>query len=430
MAQRGVATVPVAASCSPMRWGLVTLLTSFSFLSYLQRMNISVAAKFMRPELGLSQSAMGEIFSAFMIGYALFQIPAGIAGDRWGPRAVLSAAALIWGITTVLTGLLPGLIGTTAGALTTLLVFRFLLGAAESATYPVAASAIGQWLDPSRRGLANSIVVSGLSIGSAVTPPLIAWLMLRIGWRASFYVTAIPAFALALAWFVYARGQEPIHPPRGELSLDIHSRRFRTNWKELFSSRDLCLLSLSYFFDGYTLFMFVFWFYTYLVEVRGFSVLTGGIFGSMPFIVSSILTPIGGAVTDRAGQRWNRRWGRRIPAMAGFVLSAIFLLSGAKAHNAYLAIAALSLSVGFMQFTEGAFWSTAVDISGRHVGAASGMMNMLGNLGGAASTAVVPILVLHFGWTFAIASGSALSIIGATLWLGVRADRPIAASNP
>jgi ACS family glucarate transporter-like MFS transporter len=403
----------------PRRWKIVALLCLFSLVSYLERMNISVAGHSMAEALHLSKIQMGQIFSAFMLGYALFQIPAGALGDRRGPKVVLTVSALLWGIITICTGSLSGLVSA-GGALVLLMALRFLLGATEASTYPVAARAIANWMTPEERGLSNSIVVGGLSLGSAITPPIVSWILLKAGWKACFYLSAIPAFLVAGIWYWYASDQPSSAPSQVRATEHVE-----TPWKKLFTSRDLMLLSVSYFFDGYTVFIFVFWFYTYLVEVRGFSILSGGIFASMPFIASSVLTPIGGALTDAFTRRFGRRWGRRVPAMIGLFCSAAWLFFGAAARNPYYAVAGLSLSVGFIQFAEGSFWSTSVDIAGRHSGAASGFMNMLGNAGGAVSTALVPILVHHWGWIATLSTGSALSVIGGVLWLGIRPDQEL-----
>jgi len=429
-------------SVTSVRWNIVALLTGFSFVSYVQRMNISIASKFMMPAFSLSQVQMGQVFSSFMLGYALLQIPAGRLGDRYGPRIVLTAAAFTWGLTTLLTGLLPGLIISGAwGVLATLLVLRFLLGVGEAATYPVAARAIGNWIPSSERALANAIVVAGLSLGSAATPPLISWLMVSVGWRTSFYITAALAFALAFVWMSYASDNPRQHSSVGEAELsritygqpNLSLLGSKTApWGKLLRDRDLMLLSLSYFFDGYVLFFFVFWLYTYLLEVRGFSILSGGIFASLPFIVSSILTPAGGALCDALSAKIGRRVARRTITISGFTLSAIFLFYGARVHNPYAATTGLALSVGFVQFTEGAFWSTAIDISGPHAGVATGIMNMLGNLGGLASTALVPIIVEYFGWQAALRLASCLAFLGGLTWLVIRPDRAIesASSSP
>src|SRR5712692_3874401 len=109
------------------RWAIVAILTGISFTSYVQRMNISVAKKFMMPELGLSDIQMGQVFSIFLIGYTLFQIPTGVLGDRRGPHSVLVLATLTWGVATVLTGLVPGILIGGTGGFAALLVLRFLL---------------------------------------------------------------------------------------------------------------------------------------------------------------------------------------------------------------------------------------------------------------------------------------------------------------
>src|SRR5262249_29538192 len=133
------------------------LLTGLALVSYVERSNIAMAAKFIKPELGLSDIHMGRVFSSFLVGYALFQVPAGRMGDRFGPRLVLALAALSWGLMTVLTGLLPGvLVSGTVAIVWTFMVLRFVLGVGEAATFPVGARAIANWMHPTERGRANS----------------------------------------------------------------------------------------------------------------------------------------------------------------------------------------------------------------------------------------------------------------------------------
>lgn len=388
-----------------------------AFVSYLERSNIAVAAKFIKPELGLTDVQMGQVFSSFVIGYSLFQIPAGRLGDRFGPRIVLALAAVSWGLMTLLTGLLPGLVvGGAVGILWTFIGLRFLLGAGEAATFPVGARAIANWMHPTQRGRANSYVIAGISLGSAVTPPLIAWLMVNLGWRASFYVAAAFAFVMGVIWWVVARD----YP--AEARVDAHeverpTSRASVSWWDLFRNRNVLLISLSYFVCGYILYIFIFWLYTYLVDVRQFSILRGGVFSSLPWIAAAILTPIGGILSDRLARQWGERKGRRFVAMFGLALSGVWLLYGAVAADPYLAIAGLCLAVGFAEFTEGTFWAATTNVAGTNAGAATGILNTMGNLGGVASTALVPILVREFGWVVALGSGSALALLGALLWL-------------
>jgi ACS family glucarate transporter-like MFS transporter len=417
---------------------MVGLLTGVSFVSYVERMNISVAAKFMAPEFGLSQIQMGQVFSSFMLGYAIFQAPAGRLGDRFGPRLIYTIALVWWGLATVLTGLLPGvLVSGTIGVFITLVGLRFLLGVGESATYPVAARTVANWMPDARRAVSIAILTGGLSLGSAVTPPLVSWLMVNLGWRQSFYLGSLLAFAMAVVWRVYATDYPREHRRVSQAEMEIITtgqHRVPTDtekisWGKLLKSRNVLLVSISYFAEGYVLFFFVFWLYTYLVDVRGFSILGGGIFASLPFLVSAVTTPIGGWVSDRLCEKIGARWGRRLPAMVGFTVAAVGLLVGANAGSPYVAVGALALAAGMVEFTEGTYWATAVDVGGPHAGASGGIMNTVGNLGGVVSTSLVPVIVKFFGWPVAIGTGSALAIVAAAIWLGIRADEPFEESS-
>ncbi len=418
-------------TATAVRWRIVALLAGFSLVSYALRTNISIAAALMRSELHLSQVQLGQVFSAFLIGYAVFQVPAGALGDRFGARLVLAVAAAVWGLTTVMTGALPGIIAGPAGTLTVLMIVRFLLGAAEAATYPVATSAVGVWMPVSERVFANSLVIAGMALGSAVIAPVISRVMVASGWRASFYATSILGFLIAGLWWWYARDDPARHPAVNEQERQLiaagrrpaatGSPRSVLHWP-LLRDRNMALISASYFLDSYVLATFVFWFYLYLVDERRFSILNSGVFSSLPWIAALILVPAGGRWCDRLSARRGRRVGRRVVAMTALAVSSALLLFGARTEEPMLAIAALSLSVGFLMATEGPFWSSAIDIAGAHAGTAGGIMNTAGNLGGVAQASVVPFLVERFGWIPALATGSALALVSAMLWLFIRVD--------
>jgi ACS family glucarate transporter-like MFS transporter len=402
---------------NPTRGTIVGMLTGLSLVNYIARSNISVAAKFIKPEFGLTDIQMGQIFSSFLVGYSLFQIPAGRLGDRFGPRIVLAIAAFCWGLTTLLTGLIPGVLMTgTVAVIGALFVVRFLLGVGEAATYPVSARAIANWMPPSERARSNSLVIAGGSIGSAFTPPLVSWLMVHLGWRQSFYLTSLLGFGIAAIWWFKARDY-----PAGARPLLAGQREAKDSisWWSLFRNRNVVLLSVSYFVTGYVLYIFVFWLYTYLVDVRKFSVLGGGVYSSLPWIAAIILAPVGGALSDSFTRRWGARLGRRAVACGGLTLSAIALFYGATVANPYLAIVGLAFAVGFEYFTEGTFWASTSNVAGPHAGAATGILNTMGNFGGIASTVLIPVLVKYFGWVVALGSGSVLAVLGGLLWFAI-----------
>ena len=416
------------------RWSILALLVGFSLVSYVERINISVAAAHMIPELGLTQVQMGQVFSAFVLGYALLQIPIGMIADRFGPSRILALLGWLWAILTVLTGYLPGRLGGTESSLPLLIALRFSLGLTIAGVYPLCARTVANWMPVGERAFAYSFVIAGVSIGSAVTPPAVAWLMTTIGWRASFYVAAIPAIVIAVLWSRRGADGPLQHPATTPAERDYILTGQPVNpaapattatWLALLRNRSLLLLSLSYSFIGYVLYVFVFWLFTYLVEVRKFSIVGSGISTSLPFVVAFVLSPAGGAVCDRLTRRYGARLGRRYTAMAGILAAAACLAIGMRTGNAYVAVAALSLAFGCQMFAESAYWSGAMDIAGPATGAATGLINSLNNLGGVVSTALTPVLIARFGWDAALWSCIGVSLAAALLWLGIDADRSI-----
>jgi MFS transporter, ACS family, glucarate transporter len=409
------------------RWIVAVLVMGFSFVSYMQRMNISLAAELMMPDLSLSKVQMGQVFSSFLWGYAIFQVFAGKLGDTLGPRITLTVAAVLWGTMSLLTGLLPGrLLHGSLTVVVCLLLLRFILGAAEAATYPVGTRAIRNWTPPHERARGNSLMVAGSSIAAAVTSPLVSWLMLRVGWRESFYVTSWVAFAIAVVWYFVVTDHPWQHKwvnaselnliAGGEPNARAPFRKRTSSVRKLLSEKNVLLLSLTYTCEGYVLFIFVFWLFIYLVEVRGFSVLKGGMVSSLPWLTAMVCTPIGGFACDRITARRGRMAGARATIMLGYGLSGILLFAAAGSPNRVAAVAALCLSVGFLYFAEPAFWTTATFLGGESSGAVSGIMNTAGILGGIVSTSLVPVMVEHFGWMVALGSGAAVALLCTLSW--------------
>jgi ACS family glucarate transporter-like MFS transporter len=306
-------------------------------------------------------------------------------------------------------------------------VLRFVLGAAEAATFPVGARAIRNWTPLSERGRGNSIMIAGASIAAAVTSPLVSRLMVQVGWRASFYITSSAALLLAIVWQLTATDRPEQHSWIGTQELEMiksgsaekKTRRAAANssFRTLLSNRNILLLSLSYTCEGYVLFIFVFWLYLYLIQVRGFTILSGGLAAALPWLTAFACTPIGGWLCDRIAEKRGRVPAARAVIMLGYGVSGILLFAAALTGSRNAALAALCLSIGGLYFAEPAFWVTAVHISEENVGAASGLMNTAGILGGIVSTSLVPILVKHFGWITALTSGAVVALACTASWV-------------
>jgi len=421
----------VPAKHTSVRWAIVALLILASFVAYLLRQNISVAAKFMMPELGLSELQMGWVFGAYSWGYALFQFPGGLFGEAYGGRRALAVTALLWVVITLLTGIMPGrLVVSGAGVLATLIVLRFLLGAFQAPTFPIMAGVIGEWFPVGSWALPNGMSSTGLALGAAAAAPFVAWAMITIGWRESFIASAPIALLMIGVWWWYATDTPAQHPRvgPGELALILADRRRdapqRVDWKQLAANREILLLSVSYFAMNYVFYFFSYWFYIYLTDVRGFGILAGGFYAAAPWLTGAVCASLGGWLCERLCRRLGARWGCRVPGIAGLVLVALFLGLGAVARNPYVAVVLLALCFGSTQLTEGAYWQGATYVAGPHTAGASGVMNTGGNMPGIVVGPLIPILVQHFGWPVALVSGSMVALVGAAIWLLIRVDRP------
>ena len=393
-------------------WRLVHLLCLTATASYLSRVNISVAAPLMMREFGLTQIVMGRIFSAFLLGYALFQIPSGMLADRIGARPVLAAAALSWvAVTILLSGAGWGPLALGAGAvLPTILIVRLLLGVAEAPTFPAAGHAVVRWISPPQHGRANGLIIAAVGVGSAIAPPLITTCMVRWGWRVALLISAIPALTAGVLWLLAtdAREIQPKHVP----APGTEARPF--------ALRSFTLLTLSYTLEGYVGYIFVFWFYLYLVDVRHFDLLRSAALASLPWVLSIVSIPAGGAISDALVKgRLGLTWGRRLVPIVGFTGSAIFLAAGAHASNAWVAAVCLALSTSLVLCVEGPFWATMMEIAGPRSGAAGGVMNMGSNIGGLISPALTPVLAAAIGWENALHVAAVVALVAAGLWFGV-----------
>lgn len=419
-----------------MRWVILALIIVASGISYVLRTNVSVVGESMIGDLGLSEIQLGMIFSAFAAGYAIFQFPGGVFGDKVGARVALTALAVAWGILTIFTALVPGSGAVPAGVILTLLiVIRFLVGASHAPLFPVTCGGvISRWFPVGSWGLPNGLSSTGLTLGAAATAPLLVWLMESWGWRGSLFITAPIAFVLALAWWVIVRNDPAGHPMVGarELAL-IKAGRSGVDdgaaekgaWKLVLKNRDILLLTASYFCMNYVFYLFFNWFFFYLVDVKEFAAQEAGNLMAALWILGAVGATVGGFTNDRLIKRFGFRWGPAGMAGASLALSGVLLVGGALAAEPYTAVILLCTCFAFNQITEAAFWATAIAVSGEHAAAATGVMNTGGNIVGFIGGMLVPVTAAWLGWVSAMSTGAVFAIVGAILWLFIRGDRPM-----
>ena len=403
-------------------WSLVAMLCATATAGYICRVNVSTAAPLLMEEFGLSQIEMGRIFSAFLLGYALFQIPSGALADHYGARRILSLIAWFWFIITVLQTVVGWgpFHSTAAAALVGFMVFRFILGITASPTYPGSAQGVSGWVLPQFQGRANGIVIASIGLGSALAPPLVSNVMVSFGWRPALIASAVPALIIALIWLKVKEPQHINYPSsvRNETkSNNISGSRGKIN------SLSFWLLTLSYTLQGYVGYIFVTWFYLYLVQERHFGLLGGAWMSSIPWILSIVSIPLGGLISDRlAAGRLGPVWGRRTIPLAGMAFSGILISIGAHTESAVMAAISLAFATALILCVEGPFWAMMMRIAGNKSGTAGGIMNMGSNLGGLISPALTPVIASMIGWENALHVAAALAVTGALLWLWIKPE--------
>jgi ACS family glucarate transporter-like MFS transporter len=403
-------------------WSIVAMLCATATAGYICRVNVSTAAPLLMEEFGLSQIEMGRIFSAFLLGYALFQIPSGALSDRFGARRILSMIAWLWVIITVIqTSVGWGPFQSTASAaLIGFIIFRFFTGITASPTYPGSAQGVAKWVLPQYQGRANGIILSSIGLGSALAPPLVSNIMVRFGWRPALIASAIPALIIALIWL---KVKEPQHINQTMPVEDNPESNGSSAKRGKINSLSFWLLTISYTLQGYVGYIFVSWFYLYLVQERHFGLLSGAWMSSLPWVLSIVSIPLGGWISDRlAAGKSGQVWGRRIVPLTGMALSGILISVGAHTGIAVMAAISLAFATALILCVEGPFWAMMMRIAGNKSGTAGGIMNMGSNVGGLISPALTPVIASWIGWENALHVAAVLAVIGAVLWIGIKPE--------
>ncbi len=418
------------------RWLLVFWLFVLSAVSFLDRVNISIAGASIASDYNLSNVQLGFVFSAFLIGYALFQTPGGWLADKLGSRRVLAAGVLWWGIFTALTASLSSSI---VYALYLFVAIRFLLGAGEAIIYPASNQFVTRWIPSQERGIANGWIFAGVGAGAGISPPLIGWVMIHYGWRNSFWMCAAIGLAAGAVWYFIARdnpqehsGVSPSELHHIESGLTLNRKQGTGSlvpWSRIVSSLSVLAVTLSYFCYGYVAWIFFSWFYIYLKKVRGLDLKSSALYAMLPFIAMTVCCLAGGLLNDALTKSQGKRAGRCGVAVFSMALTAVFLILGSRAADAHIASLILAGGAGALYLSQSSFWSVTADIGGASSGSVSGLMNMGAQLGGALTASLTPWIADHYGWTASFLVAAGLSVVGSFAWLLVDPNKNLAAQT-
>ncbi len=411
----------------PRRYLLVLSTFFISLFMYIDRSSISTAEGSIKLSLHLSDQQMGWILSIFALGYSLFQIPAGILGDKFGPRRVLTAIIGFWAIFTGLTGLAMNYVS--------LLFIRFFFGVGEAGAFPNISKAVFSWIPIKERGLVQGINFSGSRIGAAFALPLVALIISSFGWRTTFLLQALVGILIAALWFIFFRDRPEDHPgvPSEEKQYILENRqKVGATEKEpltsgkLFRSGNVWLAMLQYFGSNFTFFFCLTWLFPHLKAKYQLDMVETGFYASAPLMAGAVGNWVSGWLVDRIYRTGKWKLSRRLPAIAGFILVITGLIASVYASNIQTNILFFSIAIFGADMTLSPSWSFCIDIGKEYSGAVSGTMNMAGNIGSFITALAFPYLLAWTGSEMPFFFLAAfLSLVSIFAWMVMDPVKPL-----
>jgi len=399
---------------------VLALLCAMYFLYFVDRVSISTAAPLIKADLKISNTQLGLAFSAFAIPYAFFQLVGGWIGDRLGPRLTLAICCAMVGISTALTGAVTGI--------ATLIMLRLALGFGEGAGFPTATRAMASWTPQGNWGFAQGLVHSFARIGNAVTPPIMAGLLLFATWRVSFVMLGAVSLLWLIAWLWYFRNDPREHPAMTPVilaTLPVQTAGAARTIPWLRLARHVMPVTIVDFCYGWTLWLFLTWIPAFFFENYHQNLQASALFSGGVLLAGVIGDTAGGVATDRLlSKTGSLVIARRGVIVAGFLGAFVFLIPVVLIHDLKVAAVCLSLAFFFAELIVGPIWSIPMDIAPRYAGTASGMMNFGFGVAGLVSPLSFGYLVDRTGsWVVPFIASILLLLVGAVLALRLRPDR-------
>jgi len=449
---------------SPVRRQIVALLVAYSFMTWLNRVSMSVAYdERIKGQFDIPPPAMGWVYSAFVFAYMLCMTPGGLLIDRYGAWLALVVMGFGSALFAALTGAAghPALAG--GGRVLVLLVgIRLLMGALTAPVYPAGSRLVANWLPVARRSGANGMIQGAAAVGIACTFPLFGALIDLVDWPSAFVVSGTVTAVVALAWTVCGADDpsqrrwldailsrsaaDTPHDPRssaGDARTAVMSARQpvaelpadEAVAPPLWRHRSLILLTASYGAIGYVEYLFFFWMHYYFEGVLRLGTVRSRHYAAVLMLALAGGMVLGGFLADRLRARDNGRRRYAIVPAVGMCAGAVLLVLGTHATKVAWIVTLLALALAAVGAAEAPVWTVATELGGRRGGTAAAVCNTGANLGGLVSPVVTQLVSDWFsrqggldettGWRLGIGLGSVVAIAGAVPWLWIRpAERP------
>lgn len=397
---------------------ILVMLVILGMVTFLDRINISVAGSSIMHDLNLSPAQWGWVQSAFILSYGLLQIPMGALGDRFGHRNILAAIVLWWSAFTAFTGM--------AGGLMSLLVIRFMFGIGEAGSSPCSTGVISRWFEKDEVGKAQGYVWAASRMGGALTPFVVIPVMVTVGWRAAFYLLGALGVIWAIVWWLYYRDSRETSRASSPRNTSSISSTSSLPWSSILGNRQFWLICGMYFFYAFGSWFFFSWFPTFMELGRGFDKTELTYAVAVPFIMSMMGNIAGGHLTDRLTKRYGIKIGRKALGSTSLAVSAVCMFLAAFIPGKMAVFVFLSLCFGIFDLMLPSAWALCIDLGKRHAGTISGAMNTAGNIGGFCCGILFGELVQQSGnYNLPLYMIAVMLIISAVLFFFINPEKPI-----
>jgi MFS family permease len=403
---------------------ILFIISVFSAYLYIDRANIGTAAGAMKEEFGLTNVQLGVMFSAFSYAFTSIAWIGGWLADRYGARTTLFVCGTIFSVGTIFTGL--------ADNWTELLLARGIVGLGEAPSIATISRALVSWTRPLHRGFAISLTHGSARVGTAITPPLIAWLITMTSWRGSFLVLGAFGLFLMTAWLYYYRDDPRTHPSiiPGELvGLDPPEVQRRVPYFRLM--RRYVPLIFTFFCYGWTLWIYLNWLPSFFSQNYHIDLKTSAILSSSVLVAGVLGDLSGGVLSDRLLAKTKSLLISRTYIILGSFLATIAcMIPIIISADIKIVTIALALAFFFIQTSASPQWLVTMDISPRFVGTAGCFLSIGFALSGILSPTIFGYLVDALGnWRAPFGASMILLAAGAVAALWLRPDRPFAAED-
>ncbi|TWI49309.1 ACS family D-galactonate transporter-like MFS transporter [Pseudomonas duriflava] len=406
-------------TASRSRYFIMVLLFVTVVINYLDRSNLSIAAPHLAQDLNIDPVHMGLILSAFGWTYAAMQIPGGWLVDKVSPRVLYPIAIALWSLATIGLGFVGSFVG--------LVVLRLAVGALEAPAYPINNRVVTTWFPESERATAIGFYTSGQFVGLAFLTPVLIYLQQTFGWHMVFVVTGGVGIVWAALWYLIYREPKDfkganaaevalIEQGGGLVDLEKKNKsRAAFRWSDLWAvlnKRKLWGIYIGQFCLNSTLWFFLTWFPTYLVQYRGMDFIKAGFLASVPFLAAFLGVICSGLLSDWLVRRGvSLGMARKLPIISGLLISTCII--GANFVDTPVLIIACMAVAFFGNGLASITWSMVSAVApARLLGLTGGMFNFIGNLASISVPIVVGLLV--DGNNFA----PAITYIGITALVG------------